>query len=1075
MSHRLFGRLASSVLLVVGLFYGQIVAAALLGISPASHTTVPYVSGGNQGTLSFTSGNLVLNGFASRWTEVPLSTANYGTNAGYLFAVGSTTSAATLKLNFNISPAGVPSGAPGHDLVLTGDAYAGAPSYALQHSGTLLTGEIVSFGSSVNAGFGVFDMRFRVTGGALAPLFAGKDIGLRLDLEATTFTGSFATNFTAGRAKPALGAIGQLCVALQKEISVDGGATWADADTAGAADTPSVSVPNDAEYRFAVRNCGTGNLANVVVSDATLGVTHAIGTLAAGETTTVGKAQVAALYVPGRCDAAGTQINSARVDAKAASTTEVVSDVDDAVVVCTTTPQIDLIKEVSVDGGATWHDANTNGTAPVVTAPHGAEYRFTVTNTGSANLTGVVLNDATLGITGHLVGDLATGASAVIGSGQIPAASVAERCAGPGDYTNVADVAGQSVDDGATVTAADPAVLVCAGQPGLKVRKEISVDGGATWADANNVGDADTPIVTYPHGADYRFIITNIGDVALENVVVDDAALGINYAVPGMLAAGTTLTLDSGSLAGLSVSTRCDASGSVTNVVSVTGASAMTGETSAASDTAVMVCIGEPAIRLLKQISLDGVTWADADTAATALEAIYPSDAAYRFVVSNIGTVDLVNVAVSDPSLGVVASVGNLAVGQAVTIDSATVAALHVVDRCVAEGVITNVAQADGEAADTGEPVSDSDPAVMSCVAPPPAALGDFVWLDSDKNGIQDAGEGGVQDVRVDLLDLAGNVLATQLTDVNGNYLFEDLEPGSYRVRFYPPTGLVVTSRDVGDDAKDSDADLISGETGVYTLAAGDTNLTVDAGLYPEMVTDCGCEGKVTELTMRYTGSTSANVVVKQKKDGAVVFDGPVSPNGVFSFAGTDKKGTLTTEIYIFVDGVLNAQIHTSCSQPVGPGLVAGDFEVVAGASRGFPNLCPVDAPPPSDPPPSDPPTSGSGSMGCTPGYWRQKHHFGNWVGYTPEQAFAAVFEDAFPSLSLGQVVRMKGGDLNALGRHTVAALLNAANSEVDYGMAPQDVVDAFNAVYPGGDYESLKNKFANMNERGCPLARASR
>lgn len=113
------------------------------------------------------------------------------------------------------------------------------------------------------------------------------------------------------------------------------------------------------------------------------------------------------------------------------------------------------------------------------------------------------------------------------------------------------------------------------------------------------------------------------------------------------------------------------------------------------------------------------------------------------------------------------------------------------------------------------------------------------------------------------------------------------------------------------------------------------------------------------------------------------------------------------------------------------------------------------------------------GTEGCTPGYWRQPHHFGNWVGYSPDQQFADVFEDAFPGMTLLDVVRQGGGGLNALGRHTVAALLNASG-DVDYSISsPQDVIDAFNAVFPGGDYEGLKDEFEGYNEMGCSLGRA--
>ncbi len=121
---------------------------------------------------------------------------------------------------------------------------------------------------------------------------------------------------------------------------------------------------------------------------------------------------------------------------------------------------------------------------------------------------------------------------------------------------------------------------------------------------------------------------------------------------------------------------------------------------------------------------------------------------------------------------------------------------------------------------------------------------------------------------------------------------------------------------------------------------------------------------------------------------------------------------------------------------------------------------------------PDEPEEPGDGAEGCTPGYWKQKHHFGNWTGYSPDQQFSSVFENAFPGKTLLQVVSQGGGGLKALGRHTVAALLNGSG-DVDYAMSAQQVIDAFNTAHPGGDYEGLKDVFEGYNERGCPLGRA--
>lgn len=122
-------------------------------------------------------------------------------------------------------------------------------------------------------------------------------------------------------------------------------------------------------------------------------------------------------------------------------------------------------------------------------------------------------------------------------------------------------------------------------------------------------------------------------------------------------------------------------------------------------------------------------------------------------------------------------------------------------------------------------------------------------------------------------------------------------------------------------------------------------------------------------------------------------------------------------------------------------------------------------------PPPPPPPAT----QGCTPGYWKQKQHFDSWTApYTPTTLFSSVFEDAFPGMTLLDVLNDNGNKtgLEALGRHTVAALLNGASAGVSYGLTDQEVIDAFNAVYPGtkNQLNAQKDKFAAANERGCPL-----
>ena len=120
-------------------------------------------------------------------------------------------------------------------------------------------------------------------------------------------------------------------------------------------------------------------------------------------------------------------------------------------------------------------------------------------------------------------------------------------------------------------------------------------------------------------------------------------------------------------------------------------------------------------------------------------------------------------------------------------------------------------------------------------------------------------------------------------------------------------------------------------------------------------------------------------------------------------------------------------------------------------------------------------PVSATAPEGCTPGYWKQCQHFDSWPSpYRPNTLFSAVFDNAFPGKTLLQVLWQGGGGLYALGRHTVAALLNGQSGGVSYNLSAAQVISSFNAAYPGSatSYETLKNVFAGYNEQGCPLNR---
>jgi hypothetical protein len=115
--------------------------------------------------------------------------------------------------------------------------------------------------------------------------------------------------------------------------------------------------------------------------------------------------------------------------------------------------------------------------------------------------------------------------------------------------------------------------------------------------------------------------------------------------------------------------------------------------------------------------------------------------------------------------------------------------------------------------------------------------------------------------------------------------------------------------------------------------------------------------------------------------------------------------------------------------------------------------------------------TERHGGEGCTPGYWRQAHHYDSWVVYMPGHDYEAVFGvDAVFTATLGQAVKLGGGGEYALARHAVAGLLNSTSAGVDYEYTTAEVIDIVQDAYASGDFEDAKDKLADENEEGCTL-----
>jgi hypothetical protein len=159
------------------------------------------------------------------------------------------------------------------------------------------------------------------------------------------------------------------------------------------------------------------------------------------------------------------------------------------------------------------------------------------------------------------------------------------------------------------------------------------------------------------------------------------------------------------------------------------------------------------------------------------------------------------------------------------------------------------------------------------------------------------------------------------------------------------------------------------------------------------------------------------------------------------------------------------------------PVLAVCGFAVAATmAGVGVATTTPTDTTP-TTPPTTSPTTSPTtttppGEEGCTPGFW--KNHLDAWVGFSPGDSFATVFGVALPGqpadLTLEQALDLGGGGVEALARHAVAALLNAAHPEVDYPFTEAEIIALVQGAIGGTqDVETVKNMFEAANELTAP------
>ncbi len=264
------------------------------------------------------------------------------------------------------------------------------------------------------------------------------------------------------------------------------------------------------------------------------------------------------------------------------------------------TPNIDVEKDISVDGGLNYVDADT-GPGPFTAINGAVKIRFTVTNSGTVPLTGITLTDSDFSTASCTVpASLAVGASFTC---------TIDVTLAVGAHTNTATATGQfllvTVSDTDDVHAFRPA-------PALSL-------------------DKSSPDTSYDLAGDvlsYSFLVTNTGNVTLAGpiTVSDDKATDEACpAVPvGGLVPGGSITCT----ASYTVTQADLDAGSVTNVASASTTYAAAPVTSN-TDTVTIDADQQPELTLVK----------------TASPATYDSvgdTISYSYLLTNTGNVTLV-------------------------------------------------------------------------------------------------------------------------------------------------------------------------------------------------------------------------------------------------------------------------------------------------------------------------------------------------------------------------------------------------------------------------------------------------
>ncbi|MFV5696551.1 gliding motility-associated C-terminal domain-containing protein [Flavobacterium sp. LB3P122] len=614
-------------------------------------------------------------------------------------------------------------------------------------------------------------------------------------------------------------------------------------------------------YNFTVTNTGNVTVNNITVTDINAIVTGgpiAFLTVGASDSTTfsavhtITQADINTGFVYNLATATGTPPSGPNLTDTSSDPTPCTScPINPECPNCTITP-LTQNPSIVITKDGTYVDANNDG---ITNIGDTVTYNFIITNTGNVTVNNITVTDTNALITGGPIASLTVGASesatfsavhtitqADINTGFVY--NLATATGTPPEGPNVMDTSSDPTP--CSSCPVNPECPDCTITP-LTQNPSIAITKDGIYVDANNDG-----ITNIGDTVTYNFVITNTGNVTLNNITVAD----INAVVTGVPIASLTVgATDSTTFSAVHTITQADINtGFVYNLATATGtppsgpnvmdtASDPTPCTSCpinleCPDCTITPLTQNPSIAITK----DGI-YVDANNDGITN---IGDTVTYNFTVTNTGNVSVNNITVTDINAVVTGGpIASLTVGAS---DSTTFSAVHTITQAdINTGFVYNLATATGTPP-SGPNLTDtsSDPTPCTSCAVNPECPDCTITPLTQTPSITLVKTGTFNDTNNDGFAQAGEKI---------NYTFTITNTGNVTV-----TNIVITDPLIGLIITNSPISILapgvinSSVTGGYTITQAD----IDGGKVINSALASGKDPKGSDVT-DISGTTVQN------------------------------------------------------------------------------------------------------------------------------------------------------------------------------------------------------------------------